>query len=486
MKHNKPSNLLIIMSDEHQSGVMGCAGHPFIKTPNLDKLAARGTRFTNAYTPSPICVPARASFATGLYPHQTRLWDNAMPYDGSIKGWGHALQDQGIRVESIGKLHYRAEEDPAGFDVEHIPMMVVDGVGMVWASIRKEHERVIHDKKNQRMLGQHIGPGRSRYTEYDAAVTERTVKWLADNAASSPDDAPWCLYVGLVAPHFPLVVPKEFYDLYPLDSLPEVKLHPKDGFQRHPWVEKQCAFNDSEAKFVDAEERLRAMAAYYGLCSWLDHNVGKIVDALEAAGVLENTRIIYTADHGDNIGARGLWGKSNLYQEAARVPMIDTGSAVGKVCDTPVSLLDISATICQHFGSEIVGNDDLLPLNEIAAQDYDPERVVFSEYHAAGAVSGAFMVRKGRWKLITYIGFEDELFDLENDPEETKNVALQAEFSEVRQMMRGELQKICDPIAVDQQAFADQAALIAGYGGRDAALTLGAPGATPPPSNLRS
>ena len=161
MKHNKPSNLLIIMSDEHQSGVMGCAGHPFIKTPNLDKLAARGTRFTNAYTPSPICVPARASFATGLYPHQTRLWDNAMPYDGSIKGWGHALQDQGIRVESIGKLHYRAEEDPAGFDVEHIPMMVVDGVGMVWASIRKEHERVIHDKKNQRMLGQHIGPGRS-------------------------------------------------------------------------------------------------------------------------------------------------------------------------------------------------------------------------------------------------------------------------------------------------------------------------------------
>ena len=129
---------------------------------------------------------------------------------------------------------------------------------------------------------------------------------------------------------------------------------------------------------------------------------------------------------------------------------------------------------------------DLLPLNEIAAQDYDPERVVFSEYHAAGAVSGAFMVRKGRWKLITYIGFEDELFDLENDPEETKNVALQAEFAEVRQMMRGELQKICDPVAVDQQAFADQAALIAGYGGRDAALTLGAPGATPPPSNLRS
>ena len=480
---NKPQNLLIIMSDEHQSGVMGCAGHPFIKTPNLDKLAARGTRFTNAYTPSPICVPARASFATGLYPHQTRLWDNAMPYDGSIRGWGHALQDKGIGVESIGKLHYRAEEDPTGFDREHIPMMVVDGVGMVWASIRQEHERITMSDKNHRMLGKYIGPGSSKYTEYDAAVTQCTVQWLTDNTAN---DEPWCLYVGLVAPHFPLVVPQEFYDLYPLDSLPEVKLHPSNGYQRHPWVEKQNILNDSEAKFVDAQERLRAMAAYYGLCSWMDHNVGHIVDALESAGTLDNTRIIYTADHGDNIGARGLWGKSNMYQESVRVPLIDTGSTAGGVCNTPVSLLDISATISKHFDSEFTGNSDLIPLEEVADQPYDAERVVFSEYHAAGAVSASFMVRKGRWKLIRYMGFEDELFDLENDPEETKNVAQQAEYAEVIQVMRAELQKICDPVAVDQQAFADQAALIARYGGRDAALKLGAPGATPPPSNLKS
>ena len=156
------SNLLVIMSDEHQARALGCAGHCFLKTPYLDALAASGTRFSNAYTPSPICVPARASFATGLYPHQTRLWDNAMPYDGSIKGWGHALQDKGVTVESIGKLHYRDEEDPAGFDIEHIPMMVADGVGMVWASIRKEDERIMGPK---RMLGDYIGPGNSKYTD---------------------------------------------------------------------------------------------------------------------------------------------------------------------------------------------------------------------------------------------------------------------------------------------------------------------------------
>lgn len=486
MSKQQPDNLLIIMSDEHQSGVMGCAGHPFIKTPNLDKLAARGTRFSNAYTPSPICVPARASFATGLYAHQTRLWDNAMPYDGSIRGWGHALQDKGIRVESIGKLHYRAEEDPAGFDKEHIPMMVVDGVGMVWASIRKEHERITTPGKKQRMLGSYIGPGSSKYTEYDSAVTERAVQWLKENAVSdnpnTSSNAPWCLYVGLVAPHFPLVVPQEFYDLYPLDSLPEVKLHPREGYVRHPWIEKQNALNDSESKFVNAEERLSAMAAYYGLCSWMDHNVGQIINALEEVGALDNTRIIYTSDHGDNIGARGLWGKSNMYQEAVKVPLIDAGPGnTAGVCDTAVSLLDIAATVSQHFGTEFTGNTDLRPLEDIAAVPYDPERVVFSEYHAAGAVSGAFMLRKDRWKLITYIGFEDELFDLEADPEETQNVAADPDNAEMLKMLKNELHTVCDPEQTNQLAFADQAALIERHGGREAALKLGAPGATPPP-----
>lgn len=215
-------NLLIIMSDEHQARAMGCANHPIVKTPNLDALAMRGTRFADAYTPCSICVPARASFATGKYVHQTRMWDNAMPYDGSIPGWSHALQSKGVLVESIGKLHYRTEEDPAGFDVEHIPMMVADGVGMVWASIRREDERILG---KGRMLGDYIGPGESKYTEYDRSITERAVQWVTERA-NSPGDRPWCLYVGLVAPHFPLVVPRRFYNLYPTDNLPESKLHP--------------------------------------------------------------------------------------------------------------------------------------------------------------------------------------------------------------------------------------------------------------------
>ena len=343
------SNLLVIMSDEHQARAMGCAGHDFVQTPHLDRLAARGTRFTNAYTPSPICVPARGAFATGQHVHQVRLWDNAMPYTGATPGWGHALQAAGVPVESIGKLHYRDIADAAGFDVEHIPMMVADGVGMVWASIRREEERVLAD---HRMLGDYIGPGTSKYTEYDAAVLRHTLDWLRQRVRELP--RPWCLYVGLVAPHFPLVVDQEFFDLYPLADLPPVKLHPKDGFARHPWVEKQNAFMDMESKFVDAQERLRAMAAYYGLCTWLDHNIGQIIATLGEEGLLDDTTIVYTSDHGDNVGARGLWGKSNMYDEAAAVPLIMAGPGVRQgTCDKPVSLIDIFETILDHFGAEL-------------------------------------------------------------------------------------------------------------------------------------
>ena len=472
-------NLLIIMSDEHQARAMGCAGHPFVQTPNLDRLAAQGTRFTRAYTPSPICVPARAAFASGQYVHQNRLWDNAMPYTGAPRGWGHVLQDHRIPVESIGKLHYRHHEDPAGFDVEHIPMQVVDGVGMVWASIRKEEERI---SPKSRMLGDYIGPGHSKYTEYDQSVVDRTRAWFKDRANRN-DPRPWCLFVGLVAPHFPLVVPQEYYDLYPLETLPEPKLHPKTGYRHHPWIAKLNALMPTEDKFLDPDERLRAMAAYYGLCSWLDRNVGEILQALAHHGFGGDTTVVYTSDHGDNVGARGLWGKSNMYEESAAVPLILSGSGIaeGRTCDTPVSLLDLSASIPAHFGLDWPNPGPGQCLKRIADQPTRSDRVILSEYHAAGAVTGAFMLVKGSWKLVHYVGFDPELFDLERDPEELENMANDPACATKLEELYRELHRICDPEAIDTLAHHDQAALIDRHGGRNAALKLGAPGATPPP-----
>lgn len=475
-------NLLVILSDQHQANAMSCAGHPVVRTPNLDALAARGTRFTNAYTPSPICVPARAAFATGQYCHRIRCWDNAMPYSGQPRGWAHALQDKGIRVESIGKLHYRSIEDDAGFDVEHIPMHVHDGKGMVWGSIRREDERVY--KHHVRMMGDTVGAGESDYTRYDAAVTDRTCTWLQDVAEG---EKPWCLYVGLVAPHHPLIAPQEFYDMYPTDALPVDKLRPKDGYTQHPWVSRTAAAMLGEEGWTSEEERRVAIAAYYGLTSWMDYNVGRIVAALKASGQFDDTTIIYSSDHGENLGVRGLWGKMNMYQESAAIPLIvapapSEGKAPPAVCGTTTSLLDVSETIIAHFDGSLEGERPGHSLYGIAEAPENPERVVFSEYHGVGAVSACYMIRKGRWKLIDYVGFAPELFNLEADPEETTDLARDPEAAEVLRDLYAELALICDREAVNAEAFADQDRMIADYGGREIAMNIGAPSSTPPPA----
>lgn len=468
----KAANTLVILSDEHQARALSCAGHPLVRTPHLDNLATRGTRFTNAVTPSPICVPARAAFATGLPVHQCRYWDNSFGYDGRVRGWGHALQEAGVPVEAIGKLHYQDKNLPTGFDVEHVPMHLHKGVGMVWASIR---DPLPEKPGKKRMLGEYIGPGHSDYTRYDQSIADLAIRWLMEKGRASA--RPWCLYVGFVAPHFPLVAPPEFFQLYPLERLRERKLHPVDGHKLHPWNQTHEDFSSNEATLVDEKERCTAIAAYYGLVSWLDHNVGQLLAALNEAGLAETTRVIYSSDHGENLGARGLWGKSNLYRESVDIPMIMAGPDVSPgVCETPVSLLDLSVTILESLGldsSSVLSGRPGRSLFDIATSPPEPDRIVFSEYHAVGSDTGAFMLRQGRWKYHHYVRFPPELFDLATDPEETRDLARDPAFADVVRSMELALRSICDPEGVDAAAKADQAALIERMGGRGAALELG-------------
>ncbi|MBT6276536.1 MAG: sulfatase-like hydrolase/transferase [Chromatiales bacterium] len=178
-------NLIVFVSDGHDPRYLGSAGHPLMRTPALDRLARSGVRFTNAYTPCPICVPSRASFATGRHVHQTGCWDNAHAYDGSIRGWAQRVQGAGHSFESIGKLHYRRAGDPVGFDKQHEPMHIVDGVGMVWAALRDpfpELDPPFHLIKD-------IGPGVSKYNLYDRRIANQAAEWLiarADKTRAEP------------------------------------------------------------------------------------------------------------------------------------------------------------------------------------------------------------------------------------------------------------------------------------------------------------
>ena len=240
---------------------------------------------------------------------------------------------------------------------------------------------------------------------------------------------------------------------------------------------------DSESRFENEAERTRAFQAYFGLCSWLDHNVGQILGALDSLGLTDRTTVVYTSDHGDNVGARGLWGKSNLYQESVQIPLIMAGPDIpAGICRTPVSLLDLSQTIAGHFGTSIKTSPGIRSLRGFMGEERCQERAAFSEYHAVGAVSGAYMVRRGRWKYHHYVGFEPELFDLISDPEETVSLASEPGCRDILSQMDKVLRSIVDPEAANEQAFADQAELIARMGGNEAAARLGAPGATPPPA----
>jgi len=377
-----PQNLVIVMADEHAGRYTGYAGHPVVQTPNLDRLAARGTHFTNAYCTSPICMPSRAAFATGRYPHDTGYVCNATPYDGRVPGWPHRLSEAGVPVTSIGKLHYRDADVSSGFDRTIVPMHAVNGTGDIFGAIRDSAPLPV--RHGVRAVAEEVGRGESDYTRYDRTILAESLDWLQTTAPGLSE--PWVLFVSFVCPHFPLIAPDAFYDLYDPDSLDLPKACRREDWPDHPWVDAFRASYITDT-FFDDDLRRRATAAYFGLCSFVDSLIGQIVDTVDGSGFGARTRMIYTSDHGDNLGVRGLWQKSNFYQESAHVPLIATGGGVaaGGVCRTPVSLVDFYPTVLDATGlgdGTSPVNPDARSLFRIAAEPDDFGRVVFGEYHA--------------------------------------------------------------------------------------------------------
>ncbi|NKC30735.1 sulfatase-like hydrolase/transferase [Falsiroseomonas selenitidurans] len=478
-----PQNLLVILADEHSPKALGCAGHPFVQTPNLDRLAARGTRFTAAYTPSPICVPARAAMATGQALHAMgRYADNADPYDGAIPSWHHMVRAAGHEVVSIGKLHFRGlPGDDHGFTEERLAMHVVEGKGDLLALIRDE---TAPPRKGAAKMAAGAGPGESDYTRYDRDIAAAAEAWLQAKQGAAPD-RPWVLFVSLVTPHFPLTAPPQHFDRYPPEVVGMPKLYAPDQRPTHPFIRDYAATVPYDSGVTDQATVQRMLAGYYGLVSFMDEQVGRILAALEGTGLSGATRVLYTSDHGDNVGARGLWGKSVMYEESASVPMILAGQGVtpGAVCATPVCLTDLAATVLEAVGCATpppAGSASLFRIAEGAEAD----RTVLSEYHASGSREAAFLLRDGPYKYVRYATYPPQLFDLAADPEELADLAtdpgnalLLARLEiALREKLGG-----ADPAEIDAGVKARQAAILAANGGREAVLARGDLPFSPPP-----
>ncbi len=464
----KPANLLFILSDQHNVNVMGCSGNEAAHTPHLDALAARGIRFANAYTNCPICVPARASLATGQYVHQIGNWDNAFPWDGSPRGWGHQLKEQGFHVTSIGKLHFRSAEDDNGFSEEIDPLHVVDGQGDLLSCIRDDPPT-----RNNRHSIESAGPGDSTYLRYDASNTAHALDWLNRHAQ---DERPWVLFLSLVCPHPPFIAPPEYFARQDEAALPLPPLWQEAEWPQHPVLQGMRRFFHYEQPFDEATLR-QLLATYYAVCEYVDDNIGHVVRALGELGLDDRTRVIYSSDHGESLGARGIYGKFTMYEESAAVPLIMAGPEVpaGKVVQTPVSLLDLAPTVLEGVGAAPNSWSAQLPGDSLWAlmQQEDQDRSVFSEYHAVGTPHAYYMLRDLRYKYVHYVNAPPQLFDMQNDPWELHDLAQLPEYRTVLAERERRLRALLDPEAVDAQARTDQRNRVEAFGGEAAVRARG-------------
>lgn len=476
------ANLIVFQSDNHARRMLGCYGHPIVRTPTLDRLAARGVRFASAYSPSPLCCPARASIATGRFPHETGYWDNALVYDGRVPGWMHRLREQGHEVVSVGKLHFRSAEDDNGFSEEIAPMHIVGGLGGLVMLLRWSGEEPVRHGQWE-MYVEQSGVGETDYQRYDREISARAVAWLKSHAKAR--GRPWVLYVSYTSPHPPFLVPKRLWDLYPPERMPlPVQFRPGER-PEHPALAHVRHIMGFRA--MDDDAVLRGVAAgYAGLVTHLDEQIGRVLGAAEELGLLDRTRVMYLSDHGEAAGAHGLFGKYTLYETSAGVPLVIMGPGIpaGRVSHQLVSLVDLFPTIVEGAGGRLAAEDASLPgvsLWPALTGHDDPTRPVFAEYHAAASRAGSFMWREGPWKLVHHVGMPAQLFDLAADPDETTDLGASEAGEERIAAMTARLRRVVDPEAVDARAKADQRRHAEACGGTRAILERGAFVYTPPP-----
>lgn len=427
-------NFLLFMSDQHNPHILRCAGDPIVRTPHLDRLAAEGIRFGHTYCAEPLCVPSRMTFLTSQHPSDIQVWTNACVLPSDVPTFAHLLSLAGYETVLCGRMHFVGPDQHHGFHRR----LVGDVSGAMEA-----HGHLFEGKIPTSTTGQTaatmeaIGPGRHTYMAYDESVTERACRYLLERDRESPEN-PFCLVVGYLLPHCPYICPKALFDEYRDQvTLPEVPPGYLEAL--HPAMRQWRAFRGVE--HITPEQARTARAAYYGLVTLLDRNVGQVMAALASTRFAKETLVCYTSDHGDMAGELGMWWKDSFYEGSAGVPMIWWGPQrfrAGAVVDSVTSLLDIAPTLLDLGGADPLPHARGTTLRAFLEPGGNPicwPNVAFAETCARGQ-RPARMIRSGPWKLNVYHGYEDpQLFHLPSDPQEVHDLGRHPEHQVIREVL---------------------------------------------------
>jgi len=443
-------NLLFLFSDQHAQKITGCYGDKIVQTPNLDRIAASGVVFDNAYCPSPLCVPSRMSLLTGRYPSQQEVWMNDDFLASDIPTFAHALGAAGYEPTIIGRMHAIGPDQLHGYIHREIGDHSPN-----WIGIGRHNMGVLKGAPGPgRATINKSGIGQSAYQVKDIDTTAAAVDFFDQHDACKP----FCVTVGLMLPHAPYVASQRDYALYDGRVGPaELPLPDKE----HPWLSWWRRKHDIED--VPEEHAIRARTAYYALVARMDTMIGEILDKLEERGLLENTLIVYTSDHGDQIGERGLWWKHTFYEESVKIPMIVSWPGrlpAGERRDHVINLVDLNATFLDALSAEQLPNSEgrsFLTIAKDASTDWLNE--TYSEYCSDVTKWDGMrqrMIRCDNWKLVYYHGFPPQLFNLEDDPHELTDLANDSIFQAVRGDLLERLLKDWDPDLIEARMLAKQ------------------------------
>lgn len=453
-------NIILVVSDQHRADWMGCAGNTFVDTPNLDRLAGQGMRFSNAHCNYPLCGPSRMSMLTGQHPHRLGVYINEHCLSSDVPTFAHALGRAGYDTVLAGRMHFMGADQRHGFQerlVGDCCRCYAGGSGIDFGELEGT-------ASSMKRAIECAGPGDSPVLRYDEAVTGAAEELLR---ARSVSERPLFLTVGWYGPHHPYVAPPDLYETAEARMQAEGDTPvPHSEEPLHPWQAKRM----ERGQDVDAspERVVMVRANYAGMISYVDRMLGRVLVAAES--LPGETIVIYTSDHGESAGDHGLYGKGNFYEASIKVPFIVAPLRRGdaslaeenRVFEHPISLLDLCPTLAELGGAPPLPMQDGDSLASVVQGETVDEarwrdRPVLAEQELVflePMFDPIRMVRRGDWKLIYYHGMEPvHLFNLAEDPSEQQNRVADPECDAIRE----ELLKLAfadwDPEALNADAL---------------------------------